>query len=46
MASSSVVAMRDGRVHSYALEHSEEQTPTGIWSFVTKRWDMLTGKFT
>lgn len=37
-----LVAMRDGRVHSYALEHSEEQTPTGIWSFVTKRWDMLT----
>ncbi|KAJ2964435.1 hypothetical protein NQZ79_g667 [Umbelopsis isabellina] len=37
-----LVAMKDGRVHSYALEHSEEQTPTGIWSFVTKRWDMLT----
>ncbi|KAG2183422.1 hypothetical protein INT43_006428 [Umbelopsis isabellina] len=37
-----LLAMKDGRVHSYALEHSEEQTPTGIWSFVTKRWDMLT----
>jgi hypothetical protein len=39
----SVVAMKDGRVHSYALEQSEEQTPTGIWSFATQRWDMLTG---
>ncbi|CAM0143144.1 unnamed protein product [Umbelopsis sp. WA50703] len=37
-----LVAMKDGRVHSYALEQSEEQTPTGIWSFATQRWDMLT----
>lgn len=39
-----VVAMKDGRVHSFALEHAEEQPPIGFKSFVTQRWDMLIGK--
>lgn len=39
-----VVAMKDGRVHSFALDYAEEQPPIGLKSFITQRWDMLIGK--
>jgi hypothetical protein len=36
--------MKDGRVHSFALDYAEEQPPIGLKSFITQRWDMLIGK--
>lgn len=37
----SVVAMKDGRVHSFDLENTEEKAPSGFTSFLTQQLGML-----
>lgn len=36
-----VVAMKDGRVHSFDLENTEEKAPSGFTSFLTQQLGML-----